>query len=134
MSGLDFRWSESQYVDGNGVYGHIQQRGYNVSISTCPGDFREPTPGSTSTQGDPTFVQGCRYLRYFNGNLTDPQQIMAPFSSTGNDFLCPLRAGGVYYFNMIPANPMGGGYAVGEGCGDPNVQRCGIQLQVGATI
>lgn len=133
--GARFQWSESQYTTTNGEYGSVESLTAHLSgtISTCPGDFRDPPPmGSAAPPGDPTYVNGCRSIRRTATGLFYTRGFSIRYSGVSDDANCVLQPGQTYYFNFVAADPTDG-FVVGEGCG-ADTPRCGVQLSVANTL
>lgn len=83
------------------------KEGY-FTVSQCPGDFRFPSAGQAGTANDPTFADGCRNWRAFQGSgFLDLAEIKYSVSPTGVSTAdtCVLRPGQKYYFNIIMNRP-----------------------------
>lgn len=83
------------------------KEGY-FTVSQCPGDFRFPSVAQNGTSDDPTFADGCRNWRAFQGSgFLDLSEIKYSISDTGvsTGDTCVLRPGQKYYFNIIMNRP-----------------------------
>lgn len=126
--GNNFSWSEHQSItssDLNDVY---------ISISECPGDFRIPS-GDTPPVEDETLTHGCRNIKFPSGapggQAGEYPSSLAIFYSkdgTSGHFVCGLRPGRRYYFNMINASPRTDGIVTGEHTCLNGANSCGIYV------
>jgi hypothetical protein len=129
VANQQFFWEEAQQ-QGAASLGRVY-----ISISSCPGDFRLPTRGSTAPANDPTFARGCRNFRDWAGFSNQMRDRIDYAVGTGpaNEDTCQLAPGRSYYINFIRADPTDN--AIGTPAQEascnllPPSSSCGVQMR-----